>query len=390
MNSALNASKTFSIYIPRIKSSITTEYIQYIFDTEIIGRVIRTDFCAIGQQVGFQELPIAGNPFKTAFVYIELFDTVQAQTFTNNVFDNNGFRFYSNKMEGYWITLHNKNPVPFTLMNHAQIVANCRHNELKNAELFDQQTATISALNATLQCVSQIVKEQHAHIISLGTNVSDLYGVVEKLRRFHNVRKELVQEQTAKYDNYKTTIDDHSSSIANIQQIITPKPIYTHSSVVQKLESQFDEVYTNSAGRALLRFIAEKDAKPITGDDLPTFTALTNTNTLITDTDTLTTDTEPAIYITNTLITDTLITDTLITDTLITDTNTLTTPTKQKQFPSPPAYHAKCPHTPTKPLINLTSFEHDNECINEFVDEFLHYMPTTPCILDSDCEDESV
>jgi hypothetical protein len=369
MNSNASASNaSFSIYIPRIKSSITTEYIQYIFDAENIGNVVRTDFCAIGQQIGFQELPIAGNPFKTAFVYIELFDTVQAQTFTNNVFDNNGFRFYSNKMEGYWITLHNKNPIPFTLMNHAQIVANCRHNELKNAELFDQQTATISALNATLQCVSQIVKEQHAHIISLGTNVSDLFGVVEKLRRFHNVRKELVQEQTAKYDNYKTTIDAHSSCIANIQQIITPKPIYTHSSVVQKLESQFDEVYTNSAGQALLRFIAEKDAKPII-QDTPTFT--TDTNTLITDT--LTTDT-----------------NTLTTDTNTLTTNTLTTPTKQKQFPSPPAYRAKCPHTPTKPLINLTSFEHDNECINEFVDEFLHYMPTTPCILDSNCEDESV
>ena len=379
--SASNASNaTFSIYIPRIKSSITTEYIQYIFGAENIGRVVRTDFCAIGQQIGFQELPIAGNPFKTAFVYIELFDTVQAQTFTNNVFDNNGFRFYSNKMEGYWITLHNKNPIPFTMMNHSQIVANCRHNELKNAELFDQQTATITSLNATLQCVTQIVKEQLAHIMSLGTNVSDLSIVVEKLRRFHNVRKELVQEQTAKYDNYKTTIDDHSSSIATIQQIISPKPIYTHSSVVHKLEPAFDEVYTNSAGRSLLRFIAEKDAKPITPTTdtfTPTFT--TNTITPTTDTLTLTTDTI-------TLTTDTLMTDTLMTDTLM---------TPKKQFPSPPVYHTNHNHPP-KQLIKLTSFEHDNECINEFVDEFLHYTPNTPntpntpCILDSDCEDESV
>jgi len=149
-------SSIFSIYVPRMKNTVTDEYINYVFCQEKIGSILRVDFMPIGQKPGFKE-PI-DTVINSAFIYLNLYNTPESVSFKNKVLEGNGYRVYLTGLEkGYWIALPNKAPVPFTMMNTAQIVDNCRYLEKQieaqgqqlkeQSEELKEQSETINLLN---------------------------------------------------------------------------------------------------------------------------------------------------------------------------------------------------------------------------------------------------
>jgi hypothetical protein len=151
-------SSVFSIYIPRIKSAVTYEYINYVFCQEKIGSIARVDFTSVGQKPGFVEK--IDDVIKAAFVYLFLYNTEESVSFKNKVLEGNGHRVYFGLENAYWIVLPNKNPVQFTMMNNSQIVDNCRYLEKKvetQSKKIEEQETAIQKLTEKLDGVQAVV-----------------------------------------------------------------------------------------------------------------------------------------------------------------------------------------------------------------------------------------
>ena len=167
-------SSILSICVPRMQNTVTEEYINYVFCQEKIGSILRVDFMPIGQNPGFKE-PI-DIVIKSAFIYLSLYNTQESLNFKNTVLEGNGHRVYLTGLD-YWIVFPNNAPVPFTMMNNAQIVDNCyleKQVETQGQQLKEQsqqlkeQSETINSLNkrmigfhsALFQIISGIYSEE--------------------------------------------------------------------------------------------------------------------------------------------------------------------------------------------------------------------------------------
>lgn len=117
---------SISIYIPRIPSSITEEYVVRMFSLHVIGDVRRVDFAPINKLPGFGEHDDA--PFCCAFVHFNHFyNTLTTQQIINVLNNENGcYHFYYDASNIYWILVKNHRPIPDTVMNKHQIVENAR------------------------------------------------------------------------------------------------------------------------------------------------------------------------------------------------------------------------------------------------------------------------
>jgi uncharacterized protein Yka (UPF0111/DUF47 family) len=139
---------SLSIYIPRLNSNVTEDYIKYAFRQMNVGEVARVDFTPIGKKPGFLEN--LSDPFKTAFVHFNFFTNISLADpeFGSKVRQGNGYKFYPGTFqEGYWLLLLAKNPIQQTMMNNSQIVENSRHLE----NLLDEQAKTIELQAETIQ-----------------------------------------------------------------------------------------------------------------------------------------------------------------------------------------------------------------------------------------------
>lgn len=215
----------FSIYIPRMKSTVTDEYINYVFCQEKIGSIVRVDFTSIGQKPGFVEK--VDDVIKSAFVYLFLYNTPESVSFKNKVLEDNGHRVYLNGLEkGYWIVLPNKAPVPFTMMNNAQIVDNCRYLEKQveaqlhllkeQSEQLKEQSQTINLLNKKMigfhSALFQIIGGIYSEETQLDF-MNRLWGQVEEGRDKFEISYDYGTESMCKWGFWPTTRQgDHLES----------------------------------------------------------------------------------------------------------------------------------------------------------------------------------
>lgn len=126
----MDSNTVSSIYIPRMSSFVTQEDIAFEFNNTYSNCVTRVDFTSVNKKPGFVEE--TSTPFKAAFVHFmyplnEFFatDIVQA------LMEQKAYKHQTMLFQEYWLILPNKNPVPYTMMNNAQIVENCRYLEQK-------------------------------------------------------------------------------------------------------------------------------------------------------------------------------------------------------------------------------------------------------------------
>ena len=170
-----------SFYIPRVHIDTTEQYIKYIFNLAGIGMPYRVDFAPCGISKGFQANTSPQQPFyKSAFVHFNSFYPA-----AGSVISFVGLRcgmFQTLQYEPYWRILTNRNPVPATMMNSHQIVANCCALEERVAQLeadkeydsktIDLMTRRISILEKNLYRLSDFVfhtstsREQDANSVS--------------------------------------------------------------------------------------------------------------------------------------------------------------------------------------------------------------------------------
>ena len=149
-------SNSISFYIPRMLARTREEDVKKAFND--IGNVYRIDFTEQGKKPGFVE-NIKGE-YKSAFVH---FDSIFEKGFRINVWIRSGEQYklypYRNSDE-YWFLLQTKSPIQHTMMNNAQIVANCRVLEKKvteQAAKIEEQAETIKALAEKLEGVQSVV-----------------------------------------------------------------------------------------------------------------------------------------------------------------------------------------------------------------------------------------
>jgi hypothetical protein len=127
----------YSIYIPRVSSGVCECFIADYFN-KLLGKVRRVDFTPINKKPGFEE-NIDEQDYMSAFVHfsnLHEYDS-QVESILCELENGRSYRIdLDGKFEGtYWLLLKNKNPIPDTLMNNAQIVENCRLLERKVADL---------------------------------------------------------------------------------------------------------------------------------------------------------------------------------------------------------------------------------------------------------------
>ena len=218
-------SSIFSIYVPRMKSTVNDEYINYVFCQEKIGSIVRVDFTSIGQKPGFKEK--TDDVIKSAFVYLFLYNTDESLSFKNKVLEDNGHRIYLNGLEkGYWIVLPNKAPVPFTMMNNAQIVDNCRYLEKQveaqgqqlkeQSDQLNEQSQTINLLNKKMIGFHSALFEIIGGIYSEETQLvqmNRLWGQIEEGRDKFEISYDYGKESMCKWGFWPTTRQgDHIES----------------------------------------------------------------------------------------------------------------------------------------------------------------------------------
>lgn len=142
-----------SIYIPMLPMCITEGMIEVEFSFSF-GIVDRVDFTPIHKKPGFQE--DLGGDIKSAFVHFSgCYDDAPDIL-------NRGYHYYPYSLSGrftehfkYWKLLPALAPVPKTMMNNSQIVANCRILE----EKVKSQGQTIKTLEKKLDGVTTVVSQ---------------------------------------------------------------------------------------------------------------------------------------------------------------------------------------------------------------------------------------
>jgi len=119
-----------SVYIPRMSAFVREQDIAIEFSNCYSAHVARVDFTSCNKKPGFVE--DTTQPFKAAFVhFMAPLDSFVAYGMVQAINNNKAYKHQTLLFQEYWLILPNKNPVPYTMMNTAQIVENCRYLEEK-------------------------------------------------------------------------------------------------------------------------------------------------------------------------------------------------------------------------------------------------------------------
>ena len=202
---------SFSIYIPRLQSDVTEDLIKYVFSSTHIGEVARVDFTPINKKPGFGEN--MDNVVKSAFVHFSFFTNISYTDpeFGNKVREGNGYKFYPETLQGYWLLLPAKNPIQQTMMNNSQIVENGRYLETKLEEQeakLTEQALTIQELQKKLDGVQTVVYQLLGGLFNqsdqrqiLENHLSNLFSEPPRvISRFEDP-----EEDDSKWERWPTT-----------------------------------------------------------------------------------------------------------------------------------------------------------------------------------------
>lgn len=196
-----------NIYIARISSFVTEENIRA--ELAELGNITRIDFTPIGKKPGFVE-NIESN-IKSAFVHFDR-PLIYSQI-SLNIAEYGSVKMYPTFLCGreYWILRTIQSPIPDTMMNNAQIVANCRFLEDKIAE----QEATIKAMEEKLDGVQRVVYQLLGGLFNQSSQEGILSNHLNTLFNSDNY----IEENTSKWASWPTTRqgDENAERIAELE-----------------------------------------------------------------------------------------------------------------------------------------------------------------------------
>jgi len=208
-------SSAYSIYIPRMLTTFCECVVSEYFE-KLMGKVSRVDFTPINKKPGFEE-NIDGENYKSAFVHFSYLheDDYKTETILNELENGRSFRLdLDGEHDGtYWLLLKNKNPIPDTLMNNAQIVENCRLLEQKVAGLNDQLEG---ARNVIYQLVGGLFnQETQSGMIDMHNDT--LFPECEQNFNYdNNINREVIWPTTRQGDELEKNVQEQRKRISEL------------------------------------------------------------------------------------------------------------------------------------------------------------------------------
>lgn len=158
--------KVMTMYIPRMRLSVTENCVKEVMSVYGIGAVNWVDFIPVNKKKGFHE--IYEGHFKSAFVHFDKYSTMSSEnvlsTFWQKLAENVPQKIPLSGDE-YWICLKAINPIQRTSMNIHQIAENGRYLE----DLIAEQ-------NKELKQLRELVQKQDKQIDGLENVVYQLIG----------------------------------------------------------------------------------------------------------------------------------------------------------------------------------------------------------------------
>jgi len=180
-----------TVYIPRMSAFVREQDIAFEFSNCYSVHVARVDFTSCNKKPGFVE--DISDTVKSAFVHF-----IQPIMYSNatgmyEAFNNNkAYKHQTLLFQEYWLILPNKNPVPYTMMNNAQIVENCRYLE----EKVMQQEEEIEKMNELYYLLKTKITTQEVENLNLQQKLDNVVIAVYHLLRGlfnHDSQKEILQ-----------------------------------------------------------------------------------------------------------------------------------------------------------------------------------------------------
>ena len=220
-----------NIYIARVSSFVTEENIRA--ELSQLGNIIRIDFTPIGKKPGFVE-NLESN-IKSAFVHFDR-PLIYCQL-SSNIAEYGSVKMYPTFLCGreYWILRTIQSPIPDTMMNNAQIVANCRFLENK----VEEQAATIKSMEEKLEGIQRVVYQLLGGLF----NHDNQHGILSShLNMLFKNDIQAYDEDTSKWGIWPTTRqgDENADRIAALE------------AQIQDLKNDTDSVSTHSSMPGLI------------------------------------------------------------------------------------------------------------------------------------------
>ena len=232
----------YSIYIPRMKATVTEDFVHYVFYKSKIGEVMRVDFTPINKKPGFGEN--VDGVVKSAFVHLiasphnwQLFP--EGRNFLKEVYTGNGHKFYPGEGHGYWLVLPAKRPIMQTMMNTSQIVENGRHLEnliAEQAKTIEDQAYKIEELSEKLDSVHQVVYQLLGGLFNHETQGQTLQDHIDVLNSEDVRRRGRFEDpDDSKWESWPTTRqgDESERRIEALEQTVRemlnfdyPEPVF--------------------------------------------------------------------------------------------------------------------------------------------------------------------
>jgi len=182
-----------SIYIPMLPACITEGMLEVEFSFSL-GIVDRVDFTPIHKKTGFEE-DLSGD-IKSAFVHFS--------GWFNDAPEIINYHYYPYSLSGrftdqfkYWKLLPALAPLPKTMMNTSQIVANCRILE----EKVKSQSLTIQTLEKKLDGVNTVVSQLVGGLFNHVTQSKVIDGHLRSL----NGCTDIVETEEERKNGWPTT-----------------------------------------------------------------------------------------------------------------------------------------------------------------------------------------
>jgi len=212
-----NNTEPMSIYIPRMSVSTTEKEVMELFHNREIGQVRRVDFTSTLKKPGFNEISTSVMRMKSAFVHFnKYYDNTPLVQRLLELLTNHQEKcvlYLDAEKRSYWILLKAKTVIPDTMMNHHQIVENCRYLEKK----LEEQEITMKKYEERIQNLENLItcfiNEKQ---ISESDN-EDQDNELKMIKNFNSKHRLL----TSNYDySYDIADDDDTLSLATTEDSI--------------------------------------------------------------------------------------------------------------------------------------------------------------------------
>ena len=217
---------SISIYIPRVNSNVTENYVKDVFGDQGITGIVRVDFTPIGKKPGFGEN--VDNVIKSAFVHFKVSNSYMQSTynFWRLINESIGYKFYPSYITTeYWLLLPAKKPIQQTMMNNSQIVENGRHLENlieHQANKIEEQANKIEELSKKLDGVQNVVYQLLGGLFNQQTQGQTLEDHVCVLYSKERIRSRFEDPDDSAWEQWPTTRqgDDSERRIEALEQTV--------------------------------------------------------------------------------------------------------------------------------------------------------------------------